>query len=985
MCFKMKYKLLTICLLGMFLFSLANVSAFEYDNVKSYDAETKTIEIRNSFNLLGIPFFELDKVADIKLNTPLNNLVPIGYQKVAEFEITNYEDYNDVLKTIKFYDKRDNMKSIERQFDYKYKTTELVDVNDYKMVCSLSLNGTQECNQEVIGTHKEEREVWNDLLNGDFKDGEVTTIGIFTDVQKGDKVEWIPTFFGVEIDEWASWTASLNVDLISYYSFEEASGDVIDLVGDYDLTNNGADREVTGKIGNAYNFDGGTDYLNGTISESFSAITVAGWYNGTTDMDGYGGIITFDSTELFIRRNSATNDIMYEMSGRTNFLEPNENSLDGDWHFFVFTWNDTSDTGSLWVDNVLLGSDDGGDGTLDITELEIGRMSQDNDQSWKGEIDEVGIWSRTLSSTEISELWNDGDGLTFSEVNYITYDNTNYTINCANATINYPIDTIDYSAVGQTLNINYSCDASSYLVPIILTTQQNFTVSNETSSREVVWTTKILENNRTYNLTSYETARETFSINVTANSSLTAVTLDYNGTDYPTSQSGNIWSYSMDIPTANVGNQTIDWKFTYAGSTINSDYTTYQNVSEIIFTLCNASYSDDFLNITFKDEADLSNLNASIPTSTFTYYLGSGTVTKEYDYINNTDNYNYLFCATPDRTFHVEPYLQYKRNADYPQRIWNPSVQDYNSTLSTQILYLLESADGIYVTIQVVNSATQLISGVDITATREISGTDTIVAAGTTGSDGTVTFWLNPDFSHDFELTKVGYTDYSTTFTPTQTSYTITIGEETETENSTIRGIDYTIIPTNTYLVNDTAYTFGFTLTSSYWDVDDYGFNLRLSNGTKIDGGNTGVEGTDLTIDYNVNNQTIIYLDYYWFVNDVYTRSSRYWIIQNTELTGWSIANFFTDLNLYLDSGIYGLDNFGRTLIVFLILFVSIGIMSYKYGATSPLAVSSLIFGIIFFFDVVVGLIPTIRGIEYLPTFLAFLVLVLAIFNEVRT
>jgi len=59
--------------------------------------------------------------------------------------------------------------------------------------------------------------------------------------------------------------------------------------------------------------------------------------------------------------------------------------------------------------------------------------------------------------------------------------------------------------------------------------------------------------------------------------------------------------------------------------------------------------------------------------------------------------------------------------------------------------------------------------------------------------------------------------------------------------------------------------------------------------------------------------------------------------------------------------------------------------MSYKYGATSPLAVSSLIFGIIFFFDVVIGLIPTIRGITYLPTFLAFLVLTLAIFNEVRT
>jgi len=627
---------------------------------------------------------------------------------------------------------------------------------------------------------------------------------------------------------------------------------------------------------------------------------------------------------------------------------------------------------------------------------------------------ETQTWDRSLISGTTT-LWNvqacDSDGdCGFSTANRtLEIDTTAPTI-----TLQSPTGTLNYGAVGQseTLNVTFtdtnldSCwydyngtnvtidgcltgvkNSPTFLLEYgdtDMTIWVNDTVGN-TNSTYTSWDYLILENNRTHNSTSYETARETYQINVTANSSLTAIKLNYNGTDYTTTQSGNIWSYSMDVPIANVGNNSIGWKFTYAGSTIPSTYTTYQNVSETVFTLCNATYSDDFLNITFKDEADLSSINASIPTSTFTYYLGNGDVTKEYDYINTTDHYNYLFCGTPDRTIHVEPYLQYKRNSDYPQRTWNPSAIDYTSTLSTQILYLLESADGIYVTIQVDNSASQLISGVYITATREISGTDTVVAAGTTGSDGTVTFWLNPDFSHDFTLTKAGYTDYSTTFTPTQTSYTITLGDTAEAENSSIRGIGYTILPTNTYLENDTSYTFGFTLTSSYWDVDDYGFTLRLSNGTKIDGGNTGVEGTALTEIYNVNNQTIIYFDYYWLINGVYTNSSRYWVIQNTELTGWSIANFFTDLTLYLDSGIFGLDDFGRSLIVFLILFISIGIMSYKYGATSPLAVSSLIFGIIFFFDVVIGLIPTIRGITYLPTFLAFLVLTLAIFNEVRT
>jgi len=45
--------------------------------------------------------------------------------------------------------------------------------------------------------------------------------------------------------------------------------------------------------------------------------------------------------------------------------------------------------------------------------------------------------------------------------------------------------------------------------------------------------------------------------------------------------------------------------------------------------------------------------------------------------------------------------------------------------------------------------------------------------------------------------------------------------------------------------------------------------------------------------------------------------------------------------------------------------------------------VTSMIFAIIFFFDVVVGLIPEIRGINYILTYLAGLTLMLAIFNEV--
>lgn len=93
---------------------------------------------------------------------------------------------------------------------------------------------------------------------------------------------------------------------------------------------------------------------------------------------------------------------------------------------------------------------------------------------------------------------------------------------------------------------------------------------------------------------------------------------------------------------------------------------------------------------------------------------------------------------------------------------------------------------------------------------------------------------------------------------------------------------------------------------------------------------------------------------------------------------------FFEDLNSYVDSGLFGLDTFGKYLIVYLILFLTVGIMSYKYGLSSSMSLSVLVFGVIYFFDVVIGLIPEIRGVEHLLTYLSALIIVVSIVMEVQ-
>src|SRR6056297_1422363 len=53
----------------------------------------------------------------------------------------------------------------------------------------------------------------------------------------------------------------LTPSLTSYYKLDGTSGDVIDSHGTNDGTNNGATRGETGKINDAFDFDGSNDYI----------------------------------------------------------------------------------------------------------------------------------------------------------------------------------------------------------------------------------------------------------------------------------------------------------------------------------------------------------------------------------------------------------------------------------------------------------------------------------------------------------------------------------------------------------------------------------------------------------------------------------------------------------------------------------------------------------------------------------------------------
>jgi len=140
---------------------LQTISAFEFDNVKSYDPNTRTIIVTNIFGFGS-------QIGEAKLLTPLNVQVPPGYQKVAEFEIKSYDDYSNALSNIVFYNKREDSKEINREYDFKYKTIQVVKVPDYETTCKDIWNEKnksldQECTTKEIGSHEEKQEVWVDM------------------------------------------------------------------------------------------------------------------------------------------------------------------------------------------------------------------------------------------------------------------------------------------------------------------------------------------------------------------------------------------------------------------------------------------------------------------------------------------------------------------------------------------------------------------------------------------------------------------------------------------------------------------------------------------------------------------------------------------------------------------------------------------------------------------------------------------------------
>ena len=194
--------------------------------------------------------------------------------------------------------------------------------------------------------------------------------------------------------------------LVSFYSFSKGYYD--DFIGNYDITNQGTDI-TTGEIGKGIYFDHTeNDYINTNIPMNRSmwsnGFTISFWINEDSSSEYKLGLFNEDSNSYFWSR--------YEVPGYGGYWEVFYNDtayrVDIDlttagWHFLTITYNG----------NVLKQYHNGENianhtFSKTITGLEslyFGSQTSGSLENFQGKMDEIGVWNRTLSQSEIKEMY----------------------------------------------------------------------------------------------------------------------------------------------------------------------------------------------------------------------------------------------------------------------------------------------------------------------------------------------------------------------------------------------------------------------------------------------------------------------------------------------------------------------------------------------------------------------------------------------------
>jgi len=219
---------------------------------------------------------------------------------------------------------------------------------------------------------------------------------------------------------------ALNTNLVAYWKLDESSGNATDVIASSVLTNNGTITYSAGKINNGSDFgsSNSSKYFttaDGAYLDFSTAFSISLWFRCTGGAGTYRHLITKpanptwtspffvyglrinNSNELEAWANTAAD-------GTATTSTSGSFGADSTWKHVVVVFNQT--TIKIYVNGSESASTSNTSSISNSSQSLIlgSRHASDLGEYFSGMIDEVGMWSRALSGTEVGQLYNSGNG-----------------------------------------------------------------------------------------------------------------------------------------------------------------------------------------------------------------------------------------------------------------------------------------------------------------------------------------------------------------------------------------------------------------------------------------------------------------------------------------------------------------------------------------------------------------------------------------------
>ena len=194
-------------------------------------------------------------------------------------------------------------------------------------------------------------------------------------------------------------------------------GNANDIIGGHNGTIVGSVTFATGEVGQAFVLDGTTGYVDvgDTFDTNLNDFTLEAWINGDPTMEQWGRILDkgFATGYAFGRR-ASTNKVGFEFldsGSQGNSFSTVSDVIDNTWHHVAVVVENR--TAAIYADGVAENSETLSTANQDNSlPLWIGYNPGEGTRGhWKGMIDEVSVYNRALSASEIAAIYNaDTDG-----------------------------------------------------------------------------------------------------------------------------------------------------------------------------------------------------------------------------------------------------------------------------------------------------------------------------------------------------------------------------------------------------------------------------------------------------------------------------------------------------------------------------------------------------------------------------------------------